>query len=192
MKRNWSPTQKSFEKLLAWLHPDRKEAAQQYEKIRRRLVLFFTSNGCGDDDENLTDTTFDRVSKKLEDGQVPEPFLGDKALYFLAFARHIRLEHIRNRNVIEMTPATVSIPVIDSSEKEDEDFCLEECIRVLESEDRWLAIEYYRFEKTAKITHRKNLAQEVSLTLAGLRTRVHRIRDNLKPCIEDCLERRVH
>jgi hypothetical protein len=192
MKENWSPSQQSFERLLAWLHPDAQEAAQRYEKIRLRLVLFFTSNGCGEADEHLTDITFDRVSKKLEEGSIPEPFVGEKALYFLGFARRIRLEHIRARNLVE-----TRFPLIDRdddrSEKEDEDSCLEECgRRILELEDHWLAVEYYRFEKAAKIAHRKSLAQQVSLTLAGLRTRVHRIRDNLRPCIEECLERRIH
>ena len=192
MKKNWSPSQESFERLLAWLHPNSQEAAQQYEKIRRRLVLFFTSNGCGEADESLADLTFDRVSKKLEDGDVPEPFVGDKALYFLAFARNIRLEHFRNRNVIEVSFQIIERDRDDSIEKEDEDFCLEECARILGLEDRWLAVEYYRFEKAAKIAHRKSLAQQTSLTVAGLRTRIHRIRDNLRPCIEECLDRRVH
>lgn len=191
MKRNWSQSQQSFERLLAWLHPDTQEAAKQYEKIRGRLILFFTSNGCGEADEYLTDSTLDRVSKKLEDAQIPEPFSGDKALYFLAFAKNIRLEHIRNRNVVEITFPIIDRS-IDSTEKEEEDACLEECIRILEWEDRWLSVEYYRFEKAAKIAHRKKLAEEASLSLAGLRTRVHRIRDNLKPCIEECLERKAH
>lgn len=186
MKTDWSPTRESFDRLLLWLDSDRDKAAQKYEKIRLRLITFFTCAGCAEDDEHLSDTTFNRVMKKLDDGQVPNPFVGDKALYFLAFARNIRHEHQRNRRLPDDPP-----PLIDTKQKEHEDFCLEECARTLQPEDRWLAIEYYRFEKAEKIAHRKKLAKQVGLTLAGLRTRVYRARDELKPCIEECLQKRL-
>lgn len=185
MKTDWSPTKESLDRLLFWLDSDQHKAAQKYERVRLRLITFFSGNGCGEADEYLSDKTLDRVMKKLDDNQVPDPFVGDKTFYFLGFARNIRLEYLRNLRVIEDTT-----PKDDTNEKENEDACLEECGQTLEPEEHWLAVEYYRFEKAAKIAHRKWLAGEVGLTLAGLRTRVHRIRDSLKPCIEECLEKR--
>ena len=185
MRKTWSLTQESFEQLLAWLDSNREEAATKYENIRVRLIKYFVCNACGDHDENLADQTFDRVTKKLERGEIPEPFTGDKTLYFLAFARHIRLEHINDRKPREL-PAPVIVPDII----EDEAFCLEKCVPILPNEDRWLAIEYYRFEKSTKVGHHKKLAEQYGLTLAGLRTRIFRVRERLKPCIEECLEKR--
>jgi len=184
MTKDWSPTQESLDRLLFWLDSDRDKAVGKYERIYLRLITFFSCNGCGEADETLTDITFDRVMKKLDDGQVPNPFIGDKALYFLGFARNVRLEHLRNRIIINNDP-----PQIDTHRKEVEAFCLEECGKTLEPEEHWLAVEYYRFEKAEKIANRRKLARQFKLTLAGLRTRVHRIRDSLKPCIEECVEK---
>src|SRR5262249_24900925 len=185
MKRNWSPTQESFEKLLAWLDPNREEAAFKYEYIRPRLIKFFVCNHCGDDSEFLADKTFDRVMRKLDQGEVPEPFTGDKNLYFSAFAKDIVKEYFDQRRPIEI-PSSVICPDI----VEDEDFCLTECMRILAEEDRVLAAEYYNFDKSTKIDHHRKLAEQTGLTLAGLRTRMYRVRERLKPCIEECLDRR--
>jgi DNA-directed RNA polymerase specialized sigma24 family protein len=184
MKSTWSLTQESFEKLLTWLDPNREEAAAMYESIRLRLIKYFTCNGCGDLVEDLGDETFDRVAKKLERGEIPEPFTGNKSLYFLAFAKNIRLEHIRKPP--EIPPQDPVFP----DTIEDESVCLEKCVPILPSEDRWLAIEYYRCEKSTKVEHHRKLAEKFGLSLAGLRTRIHRIRERLRPCIEECLELR--
>lgn len=186
MKKTWSLTQESFERLLTWLDSNREEAAVKYESIRFRLIKYFTCNGCGDHAEELADETFDRVTNKLERGEIAEPFTGNKALYFLAFAKNIRLEHITDRKPREMPDRQEIVP--DPTEHEDD--CLEQCVPILAKEDRWLAIEYYRYEKTTKIGHHKKLAEQFGLSLAGLRTRIHRIRERLRPCIEECLDRR--
>jgi len=183
MKTTWSLTQESFEKLLTWLDSNREEAAAKYESIRFRLIKYFTCNGCGDQAEDLGDETLDRVAKKLERGEIPEPFTGNKALYFLAFAKNIRLESVRK------APDIPPPEPVTQDKTEDESQCLEKCAPILPGEDRWLAIEYYRCEKSTKVEHHKKLAEKFNLSLAGLRTRIHRIRERLRPCIEECLER---
>lgn len=187
MKQRWSPTPESFEKLLLWLGANREEGAKRYEAIRQRLVMYFGCNNCGDADEYLADETIDRLMKKLERDEIPEPFTGDRELYFLSFARNIRREHhaARGREV----PRLVIDP--DRIQVEAEDACLAECVRVLQQEDRWLAIEYYRFDRTTKIAHHSDLADRSHLSKAGLRTRIHRIRAQLRPCIKECLDRRA-
>lgn len=185
MKGNWSPTQESFERLLAWLDPNREEAAYRYENIRFRLIKYFACNSCGDDAESLTDNVFDRVMRKLDKGEIADPFTGDKTLYFFAFAKNIRREHFDQRK-----PREIPRPVIIDNNVEDEDVCLTDCIRILAEEDRLLAVEYYNFDKSTKIDHHRKLAEHSGLTLAGLRTRMHRVRERLKPCIEECLDRR--
>jgi DNA-directed RNA polymerase specialized sigma24 family protein len=189
MKTTWLPTQESFERLLAWLDLDREKAAQKYEMVRNRLIKYFVCNGCGDDAEDLADKTFDRVMGKLEEREIPEPFTGDKPLYFLAFAKNIRRERY---NDLRPRPVMVISKLDDELTKlEDEDFCLEKCAKGLELEDRWLAIEYYNFEKATKVVHHRMLAEQLSLSLHGLRTRIYRVRERLRPCIEKCLERQA-
>lgn len=186
MKPPWSPTPESFEKLLTWLSSNREEGAERYEKIRLRLIKYFVCNACGDADEHLADKTIDRVMKKLDQDEIPDPFTGDKNLYFLAFARNIRREHYNDQSR-EITHLAIDP---DRVQAEAESICLEECARILRQEDRSLAIEYYRYDKTTKVAHHSNLAVQFNLSLSGLRTRVRRVRERLRPCIEECIERR--
>jgi len=185
MKTTWSLTKESFEKLLTWLDSNREEAATKYESARLRLIKYFICNGCGDRDEELADETIDRVARRLERNEIPEPFTGDKILYFLAFARNIRREHLN-----DLKPRDPPPPVIVSEEAEDYDFCLEKCLQMLVNEDHSLADLYYSCEKSTKVEHHKKLAKNFGLSLPGLRTRIHRIRERLRPCIEKCLEER--
>lgn len=184
MTRNAGRNKDSLEKLLAWLEPDRELAALKYLKIEARLIKWFMCNDCADDAEGLAEKAIDRVMRKVSAREVPEPYVGDKATYFLGFAPNLQHEHFRKRRPREIPP-----PVVPPNDIEDEDTCLEECMRKLEREDHRLAIEYYRFEKAEKIKHRRRLADQIGLGLAGLRTRMHRIREELKPCIEKCLDR---
>lgn len=182
MKPTWSLTQEAFEKLLTWLDSNHEEAAAKYERIRLRLIKYFICNGCGDHADDLADESFDRVAKKLERGDIPEPFTGNKALYFLAFAKNIRLENLRKPPDIPAPAPVTPDPIEDDVE------CLEKCAPMLPDEDRWLAIAYYSCEKSTKVAHHKELAEKCGLSLPGLRTRMRRIRERLRPCIEDCLE----
>jgi len=186
MTESWTPTPESLQKLLTWLTSTREEGADRYEKIRTRLIKYFACNCCGDNAEHLADQTIDRVMKRLDLGEIPDPFTGDKALYFLAFARNIRLEHFNHQK------REVRHLVIDPDrvKAEAEAVCLEECVRILGQDDRRLAIEYYYFDKSTKVEHHSNLAIKFDLTLAGLRTRIRRVRERLRPCIKECLERR--
>ncbi len=181
MKSEWVLTQEDFDRLLQWLDPDRDQAAEKYEKIRLRLIKIFVGRGCGDDAEELADKTIDRVSRKLKAGDVPGPFVGDKAIYFQSFVNNICHERIRDRQ-----PREIPQPPSHSEDIEEEHAYLEKCIGDLEDEERWLIIEYYRFEKTAKIEHRRQLAMQLGIEVKPLRLRVFRIRTRLKHCIEDC------
>ena len=181
-------TPEDFDRLLLWLDPDRPRAALKYEKIRIRLITFFVGGGCRCDAERLADEAFDRVSQKLKAGQVPVDQDGDKVFYFLGFAKNIRHEYLRKHNANEIT-----IPVTNPNEDEDsiitenELECLDQCLEKLSREKRRLVIEYYLFDGSAKIEQRRKLANELDIDIRALRLRVHRVREQLKPCVEDCL-----
>jgi DNA-directed RNA polymerase specialized sigma24 family protein len=185
-----SLTPEDFDRLLNWLDSNPTQAALKYEKTRVRLITFFAGGGCGCDAERLADEAFDRVGRKLRAGQVSESFEGDKVFYFLGFARNIRYEYYKTPQLDELPPQVV-IPDVDknNSDTEEELECLDECIDKLPKEKRWLIIEYYLFEGAAKIEHHQKLAQKLGIDVKALRLRVHRIKAQLKPCIEECVSR---
>src|SRR5262245_43479522 len=82
---------RSFEKLLAFLAPDREAAGWRYEAIRRRLVTFFECRGCPRP-EDLADEVIDRVARKVEEGGavIPSP-----EAYFYGVARNVERESWR-------------------------------------------------------------------------------------------------
>jgi len=144
--------------------------------------------GCRCDAERLADDAFDRVSQKLKAGQISEFQDGDKVFYFLGFAKNIRHEYLRKHNTNEITtPVANRNKDEDSTLTENEHECLDQCLEKLPKDKGWLVIEYYRFDGAAKIEHRKKLANQLDIDIRTLRLRVHRVREQLKPCIEDCL-----
>ena len=188
--KNESLTPEDFNRLLQWLDSNPKQAALKYEKTRIRLITFFVGGGCGSDAERLADEAFDRVSRKLKAGEVSESHEGDKVFYFLGFARNIRHEYHK-----EPKPNGIPTQVVDpekhknDANAEDELECLDECVGELPQEKRSMVIEYYLYEGAAKIEHHKKMAQRLAIDIKALRLRVHRIRVQLKPCIEDCLSK---
>ena len=177
-----------FDRLLLWLDADRPPAALKYEKTRIRLITFFVGGGCRCDAERLADEAFDRVSQKLKAGQVSEFQDGAKIFYFLGFAKNIRHEYLRKHHPNEFTtPVTNPNEDEDSANTENQLECLDQCLEKLPGEKRRLVIEYYLFDGSAKIEHRRKLASQLKIDIRTLRLRVHRLREQLKPCVEDCL-----
>jgi RNA polymerase sigma factor (sigma-70 family) len=180
MKKEWFLTPQNFDALLLWLNPDREQAGQKYEEIRRRLIKIFTCRGCYEP-EDLADETINRVVKRLKD--IEAGFTGDPSLYFYGVASKVHLEYVRRKPVALSPP-----PRQDSDELEREYECLERCIERLTPENRELVTQYYQEEKRAKIDHRKRLAERLGIALNALRIRAHRIRGTLQQCVQDCLE----
>lgn len=182
MKKNWSLTQESFDRLLAWLGPGPEEAGRKYEEIRRSLIKIFTCRGCHEP-EDLADEAINRVAVKLP--QIEADYTGERALYFYGVANNVHLEYLRRRPA---PPAPPPAPV-PSEEDEREYECLLDCVGGLSSDNRELVLQYYREEKRAKIDNRKLLAERLGIALNALRIRAHRIRLNLQKCVEECLAR---
>jgi RNA polymerase sigma factor (sigma-70 family) len=188
--KNESLTPEDFDRLLQWLDSNPNQAVLKYEKTRVRLITFFAGGGCGCDAERLADEAFDRVCQKLRVSEVSESYEGDKSFYFLGFARNIRHEYYRERQLDEL-PVQVVDPDENKNdpEAEEELECLDQCIDELPNEKRTLVIEYYLFEKAEKIDHHKKMAIQLGIDIRTLRLRVHRTREQLRPCIEACMSR---
>lgn len=180
MKTEWTMSQEAFDKLLAWLDPNRDRAGEKYEEIRRKLIMIFARRGCSFPDD-LADETINRVSRKVQ--EIASTYIGDPALYFYGVAQKIYMEYIKK-------PADLKpLPPHDSPEEEERKYeCLERCMGHLDLESRELILRYYHQEKRSKIEHRKELADCLGVALNTLRMRVHRIKASLRQCLSDCLK----
>lgn len=178
MKKDWSPTREAFDRLLAWLDPDRERAGEKYEEIRGKLIRIFARRGCPVAEE-LADEVIDRVARKYL--EIADTYEGEPILYFCGVAHNVFLEYVKRR------PEAHHPQPDPPEEKERYSACLDSCIERLDPQKRDLIIEYFRDEKRAKIDHRKQLANRLGITLISLRTRAHRVRMTLQKCLGECL-----
>jgi RNA polymerase sigma factor (sigma-70 family) len=188
MPRERGSTDKSFNELLAWLHPEPETAALMYETLRADLIRIFRWRGCSDP-EGMADETIIRVTRKV--GEMAASYLGSPTTYFYGVAKNLLHEYDRRRDISLSSEAEqfiLSAPLTeedDSSERVYE--CFEMCLKRLEPRERKLILRYYDGQGSAKINARKRLADKLGIDLNALRVRTRRIRAKLRECIEKCL-----
>jgi DNA-directed RNA polymerase specialized sigma24 family protein len=179
-------TQENFQQLLKWLDADDESAGMKYETIRRRLIRLFVCRGCYEA-ELLADQTIDRVCSKVPD-VVPD-YVGDPAIYFVGVANKIHLEWLRHekreRDAIYIDPKN------DLPDNGREYNCLESCLEKLPPDAREIILEYYRDEKHAKIVRRKELAENLGISMGALQIKASRIRARLLICVKDCVAEKI-
>lgn len=172
----WTLGQSAFNELLNWFAPDPEAAGQQYELIRQKLITLFRYRACVFPDE-LADETINRVARKLP--QIKYNYVGSPANYFYGVAKRVYLEYIRAKPVRKLLPA----PYIE----EDVEVLfqrLDYALSRLEQADRELILSYYQGDGRSKIAQRKILADQLGVNLSTLRTRIHRIRFQLRRYFE--------
>jgi len=182
---DWELTEEALAKFLACLDPDPARAGEKYEALREALVKFLDWRGALFPDE-LVDETFNRVTRKLEEGET----IRDMPTYCHGVARLVFLqsrEHPGNKRVGLEDLSMVAIPAPDVTDVRRE--CLNHCLRQLPAENRELIIEYYRKEGQRKIDHRVAMAERLGIPLNALWSRVQRIRDKLERCVMRRLSR---
>ena len=167
--------------MLSWLNPNRDQAGQRYEEIRRRLIKIFAGHNCWEP-EDLADETMRRVESNVR--KVAPDWVNDPSLYFYAVARNVRYEYIRRK------PPPVQPPTPYVKEAERDDACLECCMeQMFTAEERSLVVEYFRWTGRAKIENRQRLCKESGIGLNTLRIKIHRLVKRLRPCVLDCVTR---
>lgn len=197
MKRAEPPNQEEFDALLAWVDADRDRAGTiLYQEICPKLIKLLERRQC-DESEVLAYETINRVSHQVK--VIAITYEGDPALYFYGVVRNVYLEWLdeekkkrkfldeekRKKNDFDYGSPRSSDP---RKEVERIHQYLEKCRQRLEDPaDRTLILKYYQKERRSKIEHRKQLADELGITLNNLRMRIHRINLTLRKCIVDCL-----
>ncbi len=188
---NGDLTTEAFNTFLTWLNADHELAAQQYEAVRRRLIVFFEGRRCATAEE-LADQTINRVI-----GRVPTfegKYEGDPVPYFYRVAHYVYLGYLDTqvrRDGGEINEAT--LPAVSpalSQTKELQSVCLDECLKQLAPAQRWLVLQYYQENKQTKIERRKWLAEQLGESLNALRLQLHKLRGQLRGCVTSCEEKR--
>lgn len=183
-------TQSGFDKLLATLDADREQAAAKYESLRVRLVKLFEWRNC-ETPEELTDTVFDRLIKKIGEGEQ----IHNINAYSTSVAQFVFKEDCRSNERlfqplednpgIENLIATGGLAETDETDNSRLD-CLEKCLAEFTDENQRLVTAYYDTDERTMIATRKRLADSLAISLNTLRIRVCRLKAKLEDCTIDC------
>jgi len=186
----WTPTQQSFEKLLAAFHSDRDEAGKIYKDVRLKLSRYFERNGVTDA-ERYIDVTLDRVMRRLDEGEIIAKIMA----FIYTVASYVRMEawneekqlHNAENEMMRTTKKVQPEPVGESPQQ----LCLDRCLAKLPVETQRLIHDYYSEEGSARIRLRRRMAKGLGIELNALRIRVHRIRLSLEACVKKCVSQTV-
>jgi DNA-directed RNA polymerase specialized sigma24 family protein len=176
---DWELSEEAFAKFLARLDPDPARAGEKYEELREALVKFLDWRGAPFPEE-FVDETFNRVTRKLEEGET----IRDVPNYCHSVARLVFLqwqERLGNKRVDFEELSTIAVPEPELTDLRRE--CLNHCLRRLPAENRELIVEYYRKDGRQKNDHRAAMAERLGITLNALWSRAQRIRENLERCV---------
>ncbi len=177
----------SFELFLSWLSPDRDTAEKKLEALRRRLIVLLDLRGCPVS-EDLADEALLRFVHHLP--SLADGFKdNDPISYLYVTAYHLHLDYIQGQ-FVPLPDAAAELPQPDAADDVEEECyheCLDGCLARMEGADRELVLDYYRWEKKAKIESRRRLARRQGVSPNALRIRVYRLRGELQACIEECL-----
>lgn len=172
-------TPEVFAYFLEWLNPDRDIAAEEYERLRFRLITFFSHRNCRFPDE-LADETINRVALKIKEIEIE-----NKMGFCYGVAKNIFLESLRKeKEFINIEDIQIALP--EKKEEEFNDRCLNKCLASLEPENRSLILDYFSESKSAKISLREKLSAGLSISQTALRMKIVRLKQRLKLCLEGC------
>lgn len=172
-------TAEKFAGFLTWLNPSAEDAGVEYERLRFRLITYFTARNSRFAEE-LADETINRVALKIAD-----TIIENKFAFCYGVAKNVFLESLRKEKHF------VDIDDVQIAAKEKvEDFsnqCLDKCLEELSTENRTLILDYFSENKTAKISLRERLADNLGVTKVNLRMKIVRIKQALKICLKECV-----
>lgn len=177
-------TEEEFNSLLAWLDPDREQAAKKYQTIYHGLTRFFAIKGCREPEE-AADETVNRVARKAD--TVSANYQGNPAYYFYGVAKKVLLECQRAKVEFVALPFDLSAPETHEPADKLEFDCLEHCLQKLTPARRHIVRRYYDAE--ARAATREALAKLLGVTPNALRVKVFRIMSELEECMSKCLRR---
>jgi len=185
-------TRDGLDRFLARLDADSERAGEKYQNLHRKLVKLFEWRGasCAED---LADETIDRVIRKLD-----EVDIRDVGFYAVGVAQNVWRENqraeIKKGSLEELPIGTLLVNPNEDEKQKSEKLqlaarldCLDECMRILTTAEQSLVIGYYEKKKSENIRHRREMAEQLGISLGTLRVQAHRVRGKLAACVERCL-----
>jgi len=165
-RTRWALTADGFERLLESLGDDRQAASR--------------------DPEALADVTLDRAAKRLAEGERIENL---RAWLRVAAKRVLQESYLTQTR--ERTGAREALRFTEvATGAESDHACLQNCMSRISAENAALLARYYGAGGERLIPARKQLAQELGISIETLRTRALRLRKSLERCMLQCRESR--
>lgn len=201
-KEDFVLTQEALDRLLRYLNADRETAANQFEVIRTKLIIFFECRGCPNP-EDYADITIYRVARILIEGieirtTNPLSFIRGVAHKVLQESwedpslKFIPLDDPSISRHISQDPVEAELQESQRLQHEQELECLERCLKSIPFKNRNLILRYYQGETSVKIKNRKQLAAQIGITMNALALKALRIREKLEACVSNCVKQSVH
>jgi DNA-directed RNA polymerase specialized sigma24 family protein len=178
-KKNWGLDAAAFEGLLRALDADSAKASSEYERMRQRLIRFFSIQHTRAP-EDLADEAFNRIARRIAEGEQ----IRNAQQYLSGVARVLLLEERYKRHREEQAMRMVANAGVDAVKDDALPGALEACLETLPPSSRELLQKYYSAEGRARITARQQMADEMGMELNALRNRALRLRDRLEECIQ--------
>ncbi len=189
--------------LFDQLGRDRLAAGQEYVRIHAKLVKFFEWNNCPFPIDSA-EITIDRVREEVLAGNYqiqPENPYG----IFHRFAKFVLQECYRRKSKepgslegqgheVIVDPDEVEARRAELSLIEFRHLCLEKCKKEKLTEQEWdFLMAFYDYGQGERIDCHRALAEELGISKAALRQRVHRVKKKLEKCVLPCVRnRKVH
>ena len=188
LQASWVLSAEAFDRLLGSLDANREKAAVRYERLRQKLTAFFDWRGLSDP-ETAVDETFDRVARRLSQGEPIEHITS----YAYGVARIVLKEALRLKKVESDSIDALEreAPPEPDAPDEQRQACLDECLDSIPSRNRGLILRYYHhLGGSNRPGEHRNLAAELGLSSAALRVTAYRIRLALEKCVDACMTER--
>ena len=165
-----------FDHLFRLLEPEAQTVAEGFGHCRHKLQKFFAWRHCEDPD-TLADETVTRLVKNVRAGQ--QISADNPYSYVYAIATNVFKEYLRakRKSAIVVDLDNVAEPVLQVAA----DDCQKQCFERLSPEKRELLAHYYLDD-----AEREDIASEEQLTVNALRLKIHRFKESLKRCYEEC------
>jgi DNA-directed RNA polymerase specialized sigma24 family protein len=181
--REWNAA--DLNRLLDWLSPDRNEAWNRVYEGKRKVETYVATRGHGSVAEEAADEALRRFAAKLPDLDITP---GAFHPYLLGIAKNVVFELERK----EWLPLEIDPPSPQSAPAPSlMEVCLKNCLAEMHPQERDLILEYYRGLGGEKIRRHKEMAEALGLTENAFRVRIHRVREALKHCCDECLKKCV-
>lgn len=182
--RTMARSNDSFKEILDKLEPTASTTEEAYKQCRSKMVKFFQWRAC-EDSAALADDTIARFFEQHSSGTKVDP---DKLYsYLYAIALHVFYEFLRKKKKADRIRDKIQElwrpPTLVSNKRRE---CQKHCLERLESDKEDLLGRYYFTNEVPE-----DIAIDMGITVGTLRLRIHRIKQELRTCCEECLKDRT-